>query len=782
MESPFGKITSPEKFIEFYWQEMKDYLNARNIQINKSGFAGFMLNMLGFLQYDIKQYYDRLYRESFPASASDPKSLYFHSVIYGYVPPMADYASLTGEIEFNLAILPAVTADVISRDIYFTDLSLNINGIEFNQFSEYRITTTDNRNYVAHISTHDGQVITTGFSSAFAKLPIIDFIQLTRYETTFRTPLYQFGTYYLYPITIKDNQVNSCEVYVDDIKFDVDPVRTLYTGDDNVVFIRYFYNKLLLEFGSGHHGKYVPNSEVKVILYLTKGTLGNIGKSSYVPSGTVMIIDNLYNGTSKTYNISASNFMTLRILYGSGGKDLLNPDELRTALVKYIRTRGNLVSEMDYRDIFSTVTEDSEIIFKKIDVRDNNIYNYIVLYDNYMVPMYTTTYSPIKSELVPDMEIDGKEAFIYPEFIDTDTNAQYISPFMFIRDANLRLYRGYIFYDLIDTYFGKTIRYLDNIQLPPMSFRCEYGNKNFNIYVKSYQDLSDYLFYVTSPQLNISQVRMNFVDPNNHKYTVPFFFNTVDFFIDVVHRGMKIARLEINNLSPVIDISDYLSVKEYIPDTVNLKQYINVNGNTVVTYREPDDHEIYLISFPVIERNQFLNNKKYILDKLVSIMTSLHYPGKRMLSDTISVMFFNTYIFDKLTHRIRQVYDKITMPLNLSVTVYFDKSKLDKYYNFDFKSDVERLTIELANILKTVYTGKSISFYRTKIIDYLHNRDWVKRCTIEVTDATGAIVNDIETNDNMMVMRQLNKFEGSTFVPYYWWWDLNNIKVNFVAE
>ncbi|MEM4385275.1 MAG: hypothetical protein QXD03_01870 [Candidatus Anstonellales archaeon] len=771
---------SPEKFIEFYWNEMKDYLNSRNIQLSKSGFVGYMLHILGFLQYDIKQYYDFLLRESLPSTATTPQSLYFHSVIYGYVPPLASPSSLVGEFELNLSLLPNYTADIASRDIYFNSVSFKIGELEYNLFSRYRLITTDNRNYNVEIFTHDGNFYSTGFSSTLPRIPIFSLLQMSVYSTEMRLPFYQFGSYYYYPISMKNNQVCNCEVYIDDVKFDIEFIRSISTGDDNVVFVRYLYDNLIIEFGSGYHGKYVAGSRAKVNIYVTKGVLGNIGKGSYFPSGGIInIVDNLLNGSTRTYSISASNFINARILYGTGGKDILSPDDLRMGLIKYIRTRENLVTERDYRDLFENVSPDFEVMFRKIDVRDNHIYNYIVIYDKYMVPYDTTTYSPLKSELVKDETINGKDYYIFPEFVVSE-NKSYISPFMYEYDPILRSFKAFIFFDKIDSYFNKVEKTVEYAVIPPLSFRCEYNNGKLTIYVKSYQNILDYIFYISSPQLGIDRDRLSIYDENTHYIDIPFFYNGVDFFFDVEHRGSVIARMEVNNVSIAIDISDYLSTKEYIPTYIDIKQTIEINGNEYISYREPDDNEIVVVSFPVIERSQFLNDKDYIVSKIFTIISSSMFPGKRMISDTIMFNFFNTSDIKNTSLIVKSetMPMDIKLPLNMEVKVYIDKDDVPKYYNVNFNEEIKNLRLELASILKTKYTGKFIKFHKTKIIDYIHNREWIKKVELYVRDSNGVIVPDFESIDSMSVLKRMDKDSAVKFVPVYWWWDLNNIKVD----
>jgi len=781
-----NKLKTPEEFIEYYWEQLQDYFANRNLQVSKVGFIGFFLNILGFTQYDIQQYYNFLFKESLPVTADTTKSLYFHSSLYGYVPPLATPASLKGEFELILSTLPQRTNDIVRREIHFEDINFNINNIEYILRSKYTIEETNGVNYLASIYTEDGRYITTGFSSVSAKLPIIDLDQITIQEIEFKTPNYQYGTYFIKRIPIKDNQLYKVEVYVDDTPFDIEFTKFVSSPDDNTVFIRYIEDSILLETGSGIHGKYIPNSNIKVILYLTKGSLGNINKGIYTPSsGRVTVIDYLTNGqTSPPYSIDASYFIRANVLYGEGGKDLLDADSIKQRLIEYVRHRQNLVSENDFRNIYSYYQTDFELLFKKIDIRDNHIYNHFILYDQYMVPYYMDTVSPVSTEIVPDTTINNKKIYIFPEF--DINNEPFISPFLYIYDEQLKLYLGYILYPEISMYFDKLQMLVENLTLPPLSFSIEFDTDHFNIYIKSYQNIDEYFISVECPQLNINSP-MNRRDTNTKQLEIPFFIDNIDLIFSITYYGTNVAIAEINNISPVSDISDYLTIKEYIPDFINLKQQIEYNGQTITYFRDPEPNEIYLVSFPVIKRDQFLNDRDRIISKISTLLSNIFSPGNRMISDDIQIRFMNTYyipgtLLENLT--VQGYTFDLVLPLKLKVEIYVSKEYIYTHDN-DITNEINSLTLELAQLLKDKYTGTKISFYRTQLVDYLHNYDWVKHCMIRVYDSIGTEIPyaDIETKPNFFVLKEIkDKFKGTTFTPVYWYWDLNNIDISYYTE
>jgi len=779
------QLTTPDEFINYYWDKLQEYFSSRNIQISKLGFIGYFLNILGFTQYDVKQYYDNLFNESFPIVAQNPSNLYFHSTLHGYIPPMATYASLYGEMEFINYALPVKRADVIKREIYLQDIKLNINNIQYMLESKYQITEiAGNPGYILNILTKDSQYISTGYSELSSKVPIYNLNQVKIQTYNFTTPNYNYSTYYSKIISISQFQLADIEIYINGLKYDVEYVKNFRTGNDKVVFIRYLNNTIIIEFGSGIHGEYVPNSTVNITLTLTNGKIGNIGAGYYLPiSGTISVVDTLSNSTSlPPYTFAASNFIRFNILYGSGGSDLLDSERLRTKLIEYIRTRNNLVSESDYKSIFSNYLIDFDLLFKKIDVRDNHIYNHALLYNQYMVPFSTTCITPLLSEIVPDLYINNQAVVIFPEFIYNSKT--YLSPFMYIYDNVLQMYKGYILYDSITSYFDKTTLHVDNISTPPLSFELVYiqQTNKFRLFVKSYQSITNYVIKMNIPSKNIITDLLYYND-NTKYYDLDFFIEPIDILFDVIYLNNTLSTLELNNLQPVIDMSDYISVKKYIPDFTILTGIIFINNQPVTYYREPTDTEVRLVNFPVVEKTQFIQNKKYIIDKLYSMFTNIYNPGNRMISDDIQFKFLNndvveSYVLEKATKQ--QFTFNLQLPLKIIINIIMQSQSIISP-NINITNELNNLKHKIASLLQEHYTGTSISFYNSQIIDFLHNISWIKSCDVQVFDSNGVrlLNDDIESYSNMKILKSLtDKFEAVKFVPIYWWWDLENIVLN----
>ena len=60
MSENIGNLVTTEEFSEFYYNRLKEKLNLTDINLNRLGFVGFFIELLGNVQYDVKGYYKRL--------------------------------------------------------------------------------------------------------------------------------------------------------------------------------------------------------------------------------------------------------------------------------------------------------------------------------------------------------------------------------------------------------------------------------------------------------------------------------------------------------------------------------------------------------------------------------------------------------------------------------------------------------------------------------------------------------------------------------------------------
>ena len=788
-------ISTAQEYINTYYTQLKKELNARGLQISKVGLIGLLLNILGFSQQDIKLYYDTLFREAFLATADKDENITMHGSVFGYNPGLAIPATITGNISFNTAVLPISSSS--NRTITLTDLTVKSDNLVYTLEADYIFKGTN-----CEIVDSNGNVTTVPVSVNNPSVPIQSFKQYENEVYSYSIPFYVYNSYYSIVLELNDTDakkyISSLKVEIqedgaeDYVEYEWKLVNYSSSPSDKHVFVQFLDNKILIELGSGVHGKYIPNSNVKFTIQTTYGALGNISKQVLKPqNGVLKVYD---NDTDASYSIPVSTGIDIEVDYASGGTDPLKEQALRQAIIEFIRHRNNMMSENDFYDIVKKYAEDFELMFKKTHVMDNNIYLYVPYRDLYQNPIRSRSISLRHIEFNPDLK-----CYVYNPIWTLENGKNYISPFLYVIDFTLRQYKGYILEESTSTYFDNvTINYTpttgDEIIALPLTLYTNYSSAidSTRIMVQSYESIADYTFMLTSEQLGfynqcLSLSTDNIVDIYyyNSERGTGIIFDTFDIQIDVYKQGVHYFTYKLSNYRVARDISDILSLKTFdglitdydISDTLEpIQRQISLMFND----------NAYVLNIPVMEYDVYEKDPSYYLDKSINLFGSIAFEENRMISDDVQIRYINTdVILSEITqHLTKQKYKiDITFPLHLKVHIYANSAYITEH-EIDTLTERENLRNLLAQTLFDTYTGTSISFYETQIIEIIHDMDWVKWCQIFVTDNNGNAIpdNNIESNEQKITINNLNKFQAVTFCPYYWWWDLNNIEIEMTFE
>ena len=415
-------LKTPEEFIDYYYNNLKLELAKYDIQINKLGIIGYLLNILGWTNYDLKQYYDNLFKESFVTTARDEFNLRLHSSIYGYNPSFAHYSTAHGSFIFDFNSLPQRAYDTVKREAIFSNIAFNVNGYKFFTNATYHFFD-DNDQYYCLIYTGDN-IISVPSPTRRIEVPFYNVFQLGQSLTEIVIQDYQFGTHY--PVLIElDNFLSSIEVRIGNVGevfnpensfnsfgtiYDVKPIKYLESPNSKSCFIKsngsYEY---ILEFGSGIRGLHVPDRNAIAKLFTTDGENGNISTQSTPKVDSSNYYFKLYkqNGSITTGSISQS-ILKIQFDYSDGGTDPLSGEQLRNSIINYIQTRDNFISEKDFYNIADKYMDDFEFIFRKETFVDNTFYLERCFRDKYQDVAFATNHT---QQLVMD---DEKED---PQFI-----------------------------------------------------------------------------------------------------------------------------------------------------------------------------------------------------------------------------------------------------------------------------------------------------------------------------------------------------------------------------
>jgi hypothetical protein len=762
MSTSFGSLTTPDEYISYYYNLLKTELDKKDLQISKVGLIGYLLNIFGYTQFDVKQYYDYLFKEGFLSTADVDDNLILHGSIFRYFPANANPASIVGTFEFDFSKIPTKSSSVVKREIYITDLKINVGGLIYTLDSQYLIVNTSS-NYMCQITDSDGKIFNIPFLYANPTISIRDLNQYSSEEVIFNSPNYSRGTYYAYSISIDENvYLADISVYVNNAEYEIKTIKWDSEATDQVVFVRQLSNKILIELGSGVHGNYIPNSEIKVIVKTTSGTQGNISIQEINPYyGNVIVYDTLDDDTVEGPLLAdISTFVTVNVEYGENGADPLSGADLRSAILDYVYTRDNLISELDFDKVLGAVTSDNFVLFKKTDFIDNIIYNFVPFKNKQLIPIRSLSYSPSKTEF--------DDAGMYrPNF--TINDATYISPFLYSWDSFLHVYKGYIISPIVRSYFSdiSTENNIDEIP-PSLSLTMTYLDSTDEVRfdVTSYEELTDYSAIISIPEVNVTDESMTKVDSNTFRYVYPsgVIYDEMDVSVDVYDTtsSVKMFTYLVEDVKIITDISDIFYLKTY--------------GDTTS----------YVLNVPVIPIADFELDEDYYIQKFINLFGSIGLDNKtKMISDEVQLRFINA---DRISSTILEELTtsgldfELVLPLKIQIDIHGSKSSVINN-QVSVSSVKSQLELELAQFLVSNYTGTQISFYKTKIIDFVHNYgSWIKSVSVTITDSS-TIPNEIsggniETYNQSDILDQLSVFQRAVYCPVYFYWDINNITIN----
>lgn len=791
------KLETPEDFIQFYYNQIKNSLNINDININRLGFIGFFFELMGVMQYDIKNYYDTLFAEAFPITASNNENLIYHSHVYGYEPKLANPSTVQGVFKFNFSRFPLIPYDITRREVLVSDseysINFKLNDINYILDSDYkiifeRLNSSASFRINCEIKSKDGyQVFPILQSNPTVK--IVDLKQYQKFEETFSIPTYNYNSYYqlilkisdfLYEIEVWVKEKNTSEF----IKYEVRYTKSFALQDEKIVFIKITpKNELILELGSGINGKYIPNSNIKVVYKTTKGDVGNISTNTIIPSGKIRILDfisnsSITNNSTFSFNSTSNMFLQLLVTGSYGGENAEIDKLLRNNLIKYIQSRNNLVSETDFKNQIVSYFDVCEILFKKTDIVENIIYCYIPLYDRLLNPVKTLTSSIKLIEFDPDSnkspELRENNILIYEPLIKIE-GVDFISPFLYMYDKLTRLYKGFFVIEKnVVNYSNKIIHNDIGVDMSLSLFiEIEFKGKSSVITVKSYSDITVYKFKLNSQTLSFSNKSMI---PSGNSFWIMYDNGliendtnmTVSVYKDIVTETKTIQE----TLIMTFDFYNVRSVYSFA-NIIRLKPVII-------------DKEKYIVNLPLIEKSKYYSEKAYYQDKILSNISKLTISQNRMLSDEVQLRFLNTFYIDtKFVKDLILQYSLMgsLLPvqswyLPFKLEVYLDFSKdliLSKSKNVTDEAD--KIIENISNYLLNNQTGLNVQFYKTKIIDIIHNNEFIKNAKVILKDSQNTEIPDsnFENNNNQYFIEHLNKADYLHYSPIYYWFDLNNI-------
>jgi hypothetical protein len=819
-----------DELINEYYEVAKKYFNLSDIRLSKTGVIGFLLYILGHIKKDSEYYYKYLVKELFPHTAQERGSLLLHASLFGYQPSFAKPATYKGTIDIivpktnfktRTIVIPKGTRFKVGDFIWTLDAEVTITQLPT---YAYVIFNTGDRIEKQQVLVKDHP------TDPNLQILEFDFKHLRQFEERediFTIPFYRYGVFYKYTLSL--------DKYLADVKvsvkypdspnfkdFEVSFVKFGYTSDDEVVFITQVEEKkYILEFGNGIIGKYLPsNTEVSIKYRVTDGAKANIS------TGTLQLIDPItlyeeYDVTSKS-EILDSNVVSGEVVEPiTDGEDIKTIEELRSEILKYIKTRYTLLRLEDYRELLEDLFGYS-FILKKVDFVDNDLYIFGALLNRLYLPYKTTsitldesTFNPSDSEYIYNFTYtyQKKNKIPYPfdtdiyttqdinnsnqiyvndtsvfsvgqeivfnnditdiytvqsvesdhivvdrnvSFVPSNTPIQYvdyervelISPFLYRKDNVLKTYIGYLIDDTFKVPDIESV--LENSVIPNIEVRLKFSDDLtkvvFELQPAGNEDISQYTFRITCEELNIfSESVTDTYEINLTSDVFEQLLRGVTFYIDVVKDLDVIVKFK-ETFNLLYDLSDFLILKKY-------------------------NNKVILI--PMISKEEWDSEKDLIVKKLKSILIDGNINYNRLISIQHSFRFYNTLELSDTSNYIEDpTTSSINLPLKLRLYVELDRDQILKD-GADIQEIIDQLKLELAQYLSDNLTSYKISYYTSKIEDYVHNNKYVKY--VKVLEPNYNIV----VRDYNDILRDLSsdKLKVASFCPVLFWWDVNNIDI-----
>ncbi len=393
---------------------VKSYLELEGVDLTKSSFLTFLINVISTLTGNLMFYQTSVYNEFFLTKSQFPESVFNLSAFLGYQSYEASYSSVNVLITMPLGFSDSSAVFTIPEGFKFKTKD----NIEFITYYKTTITVTNNSSLTILIEDGNKKYYLPstnppGTSDVNFILPLRQYKEIIQeFQIDADLEQYQFVTK---DIPIAD-KVSSMTI---EFREPNDSSWTTWTEYSSLYLLNESIKGYVarrtdtgkkLYFGNGLIGiQPTPGSTLKATINVTKGVEGNViagsinsGERIYVvtSAGATQIVDYSVINPSPAIN----------------GKDEESIEEIRNNAIASITTLKRLVTEDDYKNINvvipnSPLSSNSIAVLKRSDVKVNDIQIYTpVEFGNELVPTrnakltipLATTYIPRNTEITID--------------------------------------------------------------------------------------------------------------------------------------------------------------------------------------------------------------------------------------------------------------------------------------------------------------------------------------------------------------------------------------------
>ncbi|MCK5601516.1 DUF2793 domain-containing protein [Candidatus Pacearchaeota archaeon] len=434
-----GKISSQihlsrdqtrDQIIEY----LQSYLELENVDLTKSSFLSFMVDILSTLTSNMLFYQTSVYREFFLTQAQLPESILNLAAFLGYKPSNATHASVN-----VLVTIPFGFSDPTATFSFPEAFQFKADDVIFE--TSYTTTIVVNNNSSVDIKVNDNgrifnlpvDVDTTANNDFSFVLPI------NQYKTTIQEfqldqdlQIYQFSQ-----LDVEfDGKISDIAIYVKDPGSNPDDTGRLYTEFDSLYLMsasdygfvsRKTAKGRTVYFGNGLMGAQ-PLAGSTIVIYIieTQGADGNVISASITEGDRVYTVQ---GGVTQIVSYTCINTSP-----ATGGEDEEELQEVRSNAIAHLTSLNRLVTEGDYQNIGVIVpdtplSQNSTPVLKRSDLKVNEIQIFTNLdFNGEVVPLRNATHSiPVATTYIPRetvISIDADDYYtIFDMTVDTMNSA-----------------------------------------------------------------------------------------------------------------------------------------------------------------------------------------------------------------------------------------------------------------------------------------------------------------------------------------------------------------------
>jgi len=625
-------------------EEAKKYLELNDIDLTKSSFISYIINILSTLTSNLLFYESSVYREFFLTQAQIPESILNLASFIGYSPKRAQAAStsLLISIPYTFSfqgnnpvtiIIPNSLDDppnqslinYYNKNAYFETKD----GIQFRTDSYTIITiqpdwSTEIQN-TRFIEGNESTVLlpydppNSGNNNTMSFL--LPVYQYSIEDFEFQVPELLTNQFYVLNVNF-NGQLSNLTVKVNDVEFTEIESIFLMTNNDNKYVVRRNDNGATITFGNGIFGKQLNQGDtIYITIQKTEGSEGN------VISGSINKGPRIYTDDRQLVNYSVINAYSAK-----NGSDEENIEEIRRNAIRNLQSLSKLVTSTDYTNLDVILSDspftDSVPVLKRSDLKINEVQTYVTLeFNNDIVPTrniffdVTAYFQPEPNNVIARNTIvnfDGDD-YIIPFEIHIDSINSSAKYFYTIQEVDLLA-------TLVSYSLDKTLN-ISNINIT--------RNTNDNIDITISYDYDgvpsnlDCTIIIEETNI-ILQTNNNPDDQNNSGTFTLLDSNRNNFPNGPIKLKLNISDNSQPNVAAVYSIS--ITIREDISDFMFSTVADDGSGNKIIYDVPVIDYSYY----------QSINSKDFEITLMQYIASVQNFSEYRMLTDSTILKFTNT--------------------------------------------------------------------------------------------------------------------------------------------